>query len=82
MDTTIRKFVNGEREKQLNKLVSALTIEDYSDFNLSIELSAEHKAKIEMNGNSHILSLTLANVLAQNPKLKQIINDALILANR
>ena len=82
MNTTIRKFVNGEREKQLNKLVSAITVEDYADFNLLIELSSEHKAKLDIKGNSHILSLTLANLLAQNPNLKQIINDALILTDR
>lgn len=82
MNTTIRKFVNGEREKQLNRLASAITVEDYADFNLSLGLSSEHKAKVDIKGNSHILSLTLANLLAQNPNLKQIINDALILANR
>lgn len=34
MNTTIRKFVKGEREKQLNRLASAITVEDYADFNL------------------------------------------------
>ena len=46
MDTTIRKFVNGEREKQLNKLVSAITVEDYNNFNLLIQLLAEHKTHL------------------------------------
>lgn len=77
----IRTFINQQRLLQLQKEAKELTVSNFSTFHFSV-IANDDVFSVEITGNRIKNVCALADIISQNVKLKELLKDALILAEK